>query len=83
MTDYKQPPFEQRLNESALRKQLHDLEMETFDLIAKITSILKEHSLWNEDGTYTFKDGDRWARFDPDQEQAYLEYTKEENEDYG
>ena len=59
-----------------------ELEMETFDLIAKITSVLTTHRLWNDDGTYTFKDGDRWARFDPDNEQQYLDYTKEENECY-
>jgi hypothetical protein len=46
-----------------------ELEMETFDLIA--------------DGTFTFRDGDRWARFDPETEFKYEEYTKEENEDYG
>ena len=56
------------------------LEMETFDLIAKVTSVLKIHGLWNDDDTYTFPDGDRWARFEPDQEQEYLDYTKEENE---
>jgi hypothetical protein len=56
--------------------------METFDLIAKIVSILKEHKLWGPDNTYTFTDGDRWARFDPEGEAPYLEYTKEENEEY-
>jgi hypothetical protein len=60
-----------------------ELEMETFDLIAKITTVLKDHDLWNEDGTFTFRDGDRWARFDPETEFKYEEYTKEENEDYG
>ena len=63
-------------------KDYKQLEMETFDLIAKIVNILKEHNLWDDDGTYTFKDGDRWARFEPDQEQKYLDYTKEENEWY-
>lgn len=61
---------------------IKELEMETFDLIAKIVSVLKEHDLWDDNGTYTFKDGDRWARFEPDQEQEYLDYTKEENECY-
>ena len=60
-----------------------ELEMETFDLIAKITSVLKKHDLWGDDDTYTFPDGDRWARFDPEQEQEYLDYTKEETVDYG
>lgn len=59
------------------------LEMETFDLIAKITTVLKDHDLWGDDGTYTFRDGDRWARFDPETEFMYESYTKEENETYG
>ena len=62
---------------------IKELEMETFDLIAKVVSVLHTHGLWDEDDTYTFPDGDRWARFDPDKEQEYLDYTKEENEDYG
>ena len=57
-----------------------ELEMETFDLIAKIISILKDHDLWGDDGTYTFKDGDRWSRFEPEIEEQYLDYVKEENE---
>lgn len=61
---------------------IKELEMETYDLIAKITSVLKLHDLWDEDGTYTFPDGDRWARFEPSIELEYLEYTKEENETY-
>ena len=61
---------------------IKELEMETFDLIAKVVTLLAEHGLWDSDNTYTFKDGDRWARFDPDQEQEYLDYTKEENECY-
>lgn len=61
---------------------IKELEMETFDLIAKITCLLKEHNLWGDDGTYTFSDGDRWARFDPDVEFKYTEYKPEENVDY-
>lgn len=62
---------------------IKELEMETFDLIAKITCILEAHDLWEDDSTYTFSDGDRWARFAPDVEEEYLTYTKEENECYG
>jgi len=60
-----------------------ELEIENFDLIAKIVTILTEHNLWEPDGTYTFLDGDRWARFNPDEEAKYLEYRKEETERYG
>ena len=63
--------------------ELEALEQETFDLIAKVVSILTTHDLWNEDGTYTFTDGDRWARFEPELESKYLAHTKEENERYG
>ena len=64
-------------------QQIKELKMETFDLIAKVVSILSTHDLWEPDNTYTFPDGDRWARFEPEQEQEYLEYTKEETENYG
>ena len=42
-----------------------DLDRENFDLIAKVIEILTEHDLWGEDHTYTFKDGERWAKFQP------------------
>jgi hypothetical protein len=63
-------------------KYIKELEMETFDLIAKITSILYDHDLWNDDDTFTFKDGDRWAKFEPLVEEQYLDYEKQENECY-
>jgi hypothetical protein len=40
------------------------LEVENFDLIAKVKELLHDHDLWGPDGTYTFKDGERWARLD-------------------
>ena len=63
-------------------KYIKELEMETFDLIAKITSILHDHGLWNDDDTFTFRDGDRWAKFEPQVEEQYLDYDKQENECY-
>ena len=65
------------------RQSRKELDMENYDLIAKIVAVLTKHNLWEDDGTYTFPDGDRWARFDPDKENEYLNYTKEENEKYG
>ena len=41
-----------------------DLEMETFDLIAKVKELLTTHKLWEPDGTYTFEDGERWAQLE-------------------
>lgn len=60
-----------------------ELEMETFDLIAKIVSVLGKHELWDEKDNYTFPDGDTWSRFEPEIEEDYLDYIKQENEDYG
>jgi hypothetical protein len=59
-----------------------ELEEESFDLIAKITWLLKEHDLWDEDNTFTFGDGDRWSRFDPDYELELSTRKKEEPESY-
>ena len=67
---------------SGRKEYIEELEMETFDLIAKITWMLQYYRLWNDDGTFTFHDGDKWARFDPIDEEKYLSYTKEENECY-
>ncbi len=44
-----------------------DLDQENFDLVAKCIELI-EHIGWSDDGTYTFKDGDRWARFNPEGE---------------
>jgi len=62
-------------------KQIRELEMEVFDLIAKITSILKTHKLWDEDDKYTFSDGDRWARFEPERELEVLEHGTRDKQD--
>lgn len=42
-----------------------EIERETFELVALVTEILNEHDLWGPDDTYTWKDGTRWAKFDP------------------
>jgi len=41
-----------------------DLEIENFDLIAKVKELLNTHKLWGPDGTYTFEDGERWAKLE-------------------
>jgi len=51
-------------NGTILKDYNGDLDMENFDLIAKVIELLGEHNLWGPDGTYTFKDGERWARVD-------------------
>ena len=51
------------------KEYIKDLEMETFDLIAKTIELINVIG-WDDNGTYTFSDGDVWARFDPDHESA-------------
>ncbi len=63
-----------------INNKIKDLEEETFDLIAKITWILKEHKLWGPDNTFTFGDGDRWSRFDPEYELKLTQRTKKEED---
>lgn len=48
-----------------------DLDQENFDLLAKVIELLNDHNLWGEDHTYTFKDGERWAEFKP--EEAWID----------
>ena len=67
---------------SSRKEYIEELEQENFDLIAKITTLLREHQLWGPDDTYTFKDGDRWRRFEPKVEEQYLDYVKDDNEVY-
>ena len=52
---------------------IKELEMETFDLIAKVVELINVIG-WNDDDTYTFEDGDRWSKFDPEGD---LEYEEE------
>jgi len=59
--------LKQRSNDTVLKEYgatYKDLQIETHDLIIKVQELLNGHSLWNDDGTYTFDDGERWARFE-------------------
>ncbi len=47
-----------------------DLEIETFDLIAKVKELLNTHNLWGPDGTYTFEDGERWAKLEGEDDET-------------
>ena len=40
------------------------LEKENFDLVAKCIELI-EHIGWDNNGTYTFQDGDKWNKFNP------------------
>ena len=39
--------------------------METFDLVARVIELINIIG-WDDDDTYSFKDGERWAKFDPE-----------------
>jgi len=64
------PKLVNRSNRTRLKDYHEVLDEENFDLIAKVKELLNTHNLWGPDGTYTFKDGERWA---------YLE--EQDNED--
>jgi hypothetical protein len=44
-----------------------ELNMECHDLIARVIELLTSHDLWGPDGTYTFKDGERWAQLEDEE----------------
>lgn len=41
-----------------------ELDMENFDLIAKVIYLISINDLWSEDGTFTFPDGETWAELE-------------------
>lgn len=51
-----------KLNDYGVSRK--DLEQENFDLIAKVHELLTTHDLWGDDNTYTFSDGERWAKLE-------------------
>jgi hypothetical protein len=52
------------LSKERLIEVLEEQDQELFDLVAKVIELINVIG-WDEDGTYSFVDGDRWARFDP------------------
>lgn len=38
-----------------------DIAIENFDLIAKVIWLINIYPGWDEDGTFTFPDGETWA----------------------
>jgi len=42
-----------------------NVDEENFDLVAKVVELINIIG-WNDDDTYTFADGDRWAKFEVD-----------------
>ena len=53
------------MDKKEMKEYIKELEMETFDLIAKVIELINVVG-WDDDDCYTFKDGDKWYKFDPD-----------------
>jgi len=56
------------MNKKEMIEHIKEQDMEIFDLIAKVIEVITDHSLWDGDDNYTFNDGEKWSRFDPDYE---------------
>jgi hypothetical protein len=46
-----------------------DNEQQCYDLIAKVKWLINSYPGWSEDGTFTFPDGETWAKLDIEGEQ--------------
>jgi len=57
----------EEMSKAQLLKYIDTIEKENFDLVAKVIELINRIA-WDDDGTYTFNDGDRWSRFEPEQE---------------
>lgn len=53
-----------------------NLDEENFDLVAKVIELINVIG-WNDDDTYTFANGDRWRKFDPDGEANVRRHRKD------
>jgi hypothetical protein len=56
-----------QLSKERLVRVVREQEKETFDLVAKVVELINELG-WDPDDSYTFIDGDRWYKFNPDEE---------------
>jgi hypothetical protein len=51
-------------------KYTRELQKETFELIAKIIELINIIG-WDEHEGYTFKDGERWYKFQPEEDNEH------------
>ena len=70
LTPNVQPVVRSGTQRTKLKDYGEDLDLENFDLIAKVIELLTTHNLWNPDDTYTFEDGERWAKFETGDEDS-------------
>lgn len=54
----------ERSNGTQLKDYGDNLDMENFDLIAKVIYLLTAYELWAEDNTFTFPDGETWGKLE-------------------
>lgn len=47
-----------------------ELCQENYDLIAKVIWMINQYPGWNEDGTFTFPDGETWARLEEAEDES-------------
>ena len=43
------------------KKYISMLERECFEYVSMLNHLLKEHDLYDDSGTYTFPNGERWS----------------------
>ena len=53
------------------QETINALEQENFDLVAKCISLIVAYPGWDADDTFIFPDGDRWHRFNPEQDEKF------------
>jgi hypothetical protein len=58
---------------------IKELEMETFELIAKVIELVNIIG-WDEDDSYTFEDGEKWHKFQPLDTDELLDLMEDEDE---
>jgi len=59
--------FLSKVAQASLKHYTKDeLELENFELVDQVLELLNTHELWETDDTYTFTNGERWAKFRPE-----------------
>jgi len=57
-------PIVSRTNGARLKDYTNHPETENYDLIAKVIWMINTYPGWSEDGTFTFPDGETWAKLE-------------------
>lgn len=46
------------------KEYIKNLEMECFEYVSMVNHLLVTHNLYDESGTYTFPNGERWSKLE-------------------